>query len=43
MTSVYGELEKSHALSGKKKPSLDVKAKEVFDFERKLAASFWDK
>jgi predicted metalloendopeptidase len=43
MTSVYGELEKSHALGGKKKPSLDFNAKEVFAFEKKLAASFWDK
>lgn len=43
MTSVYGELEKTHTFRNQKKPLPNVKSKEVFAFEKKLAASFWDK
>lgn len=43
MTSVYGELAKAHTAKDKTKPLPDIKAKEVFAFEKKLAGSFWDR
>lgn len=42
VTSIYRELDQSHALKDNKKPAPDVKHREVFGFEQKLAGAFWD-
>lgn len=43
-TSIYGELKKEVQPSNKEKKLVpDVKHKEVFAFEKKLAGAFWDK
>lgn len=42
MTSVHRELDGTHALKNSKKPEVDVKYKEVYAFEKKLAGAFWD-
>lgn len=43
MTSIYTDFANSRTFKLPKKPSIDVKAKEIFAFEKKLAGSFWDK